>query len=67
MLTVIIPRRRVGGRPPCAARIVILVIVLAFVTAMAVLGYAPATALGVVAMAVAIVRAPGPVRAVPGA
>jgi hypothetical protein len=59
------PRRSRGTRPP-SARVVILVIVLAFVIAMAVLGYAPAAVIGVAATAAAIAGAPETARAVPG-
>jgi hypothetical protein len=58
-----LPRRMRPG----ATRIVVLVIILAFVAVMAALGYAPAVALGVAAGAVAIAYNPRAARAVLGA
>ena len=55
------------GAPWPAPRVVILVIVLAFIATMARLGYAPAVALGLVIAAAAIADDPEMARAVLGA
>lgn len=63
----ITPPRLPRRVPPAGTRIVILVIILAFVAVMAALGCAPAVALGVAAGAVAIVYNPRAARAALGA
>jgi hypothetical protein len=55
------------GAPWPAPRVVILVIILAFIATMAGLGYAPAVALGLVVAAAAIADDPQAARAILGA